>query len=433
MKKNIKLPTILGVLILVSGLVAGVFLINSRQIFKLGAQVEVSPKDVRIGNITDNSVTVTWTTDIESKGFIKWNKTSGNLSKVALEENSNPEKVHLVNILGIDKGSDIFFNINSNGNDYSNNNIPWQTSTLKQAIASNNLIVATGVILAQDGSTPAKATVHLLINGVTLSTITSSEGSWVIPISTYIESVPETTVIEINVNAGTKGVAQAVIYPSAIKTTPIILLGKTYDFRTITNSGGGSLPESKLSIPESVEVSSRFEINKDANQPSQNVVTLESIDEGEIITTTDPEFFGKGPVQTNIEVSIESELQTATISTDKNGVWNWSPPENLEPGEHTVTLKWSDTNGIIRTLTRKFIVSASEGPAFESTPSATPTITTAPNATTTPTSRATATSTSTAPPTPETGSLIPTFGLFIVGIGILLSSIYVWNKEYSQG
>ena len=433
MKKSIKLPTILGVLILVSGLIAGVYLINSKKIFKLGAQVEASPKDVRIGNITDNSVTVTWTTDIESKGFIKWNKTSSSLSKVALEENSTSESVHLVNILGIDKGSDVFFNINSNGDDYLNNNIPWQTSTLNQAIASNNLIVATGVILASDGNTPAKAIVHLLINGVTLSTITSSEGSWVIPISTYIESVPETTAIEINVNAGTKGVAQAVIYPTAIKTTPIILLGKTYDFRTITDSNDGSLPESKLSVPESVEASSRFEIDRDVSQPSQNIVTLESVDEGEIITTTDPEFFGKGPVQTNIEVSVESELQTVMVSTDKNGAWKWSPPNNLEPGEHTVTLKWSDANGVIRTLTRKFIVSASEGPAFESTPSATPIITAAPNATTTPTSRATATATSTAPPTPETGSLIPTFGLFIVGIGILLSSIYVWNKEYSQG
>jgi hypothetical protein len=428
MKKNLKLPTILGVLILLSGLVAGVYMINSKQIFKLGAQVEASPKDVRIGNITDNSVTVTWTTDIESKGFIKWNKTSGNLSKVALEENSNPEKVHLVNILGIDKGSDVFFNINSNGDDYLNNNIPWQTSTLKQAGTSSSSLIATGVILTQDGNTPANAIVHLLINGITLSTITSPEGSWVIPISTYIESISETTAIEMNVNAGTKGVAQAVIYPTAIKTTPIILLGKTYDFRTITDGSEGSLPESKLSVPESVEVSSRFEITRDVNQPSQNIVTLESVDEGEIITTIDPEFFGKGPVQTNIEVSIESELQTATISTDKNGVWNWSPPENLEPGEHTVTLKWNDSNGVIRTLTRKFLVSASEGPAFESTPSATTVASSTPLASTTP--RATSTSITTAPPTPETGSLIPTFGLFLVGIGILLSSIYVWNKEY---
>ncbi|HLD92327.1 MAG TPA: Ig-like domain-containing protein [Patescibacteria group bacterium] len=430
MKKRAKLPTILGILILVSSLIAGVYLINSRQVFKLGAQVESSPKDVRIGNITNNSVTVTWTTDVESKGFVKWNKTNANLSKVALEESSTQSNVHMVNILGIDEGSDVFFVINSNGNDFKNNSLPWKTNASKQAVTSNNSLYATGIILAQDGTTAASAIVHLLINGVTLSTITSPEGSWVIPISTYIESVPETTAIEISVNAGPKGVSQAVIYPTAIKTTPVILLGKTYDFRTITNGNEGSIPESKLSVPESVEASSRFEIDKSGGQPAQTSVTLESVDEGEIITTTDPEFFGKGPSKTNIEVSVESELQTVTVATDKNGAWSWSPPNNLEPGEHTVTLKWSDANGVIRTLTRKFIVSASEGPAFVATPSATTVASSTPSASTTP--RATSTSIATAPPTPETGSLTGTLGLFIMGIGILLSSIYVWNKEYAE-
>lgn len=430
MKKGVKLPTILGILILIFGLIAGIYLINSKQIFKLGAQVESTPKDVRIANITNNSVSVTWTTDIESKGFIKWNKTNNNLSKVALEESGNQSNVHFANILGIEEGSDVFFVINSNGKDFKNNDIPWQTKTLKKSVMSNNSIVATGVILSQDGTTPASAIVHLLINGVTLSTLTSSQGSWVIPISTYIESVPETTAIEINVNAGTKGVSQAVIYPTAIKTTPIILLGKTYDFRTLTVENGGSLPESKLSVPESVEVSSRFEIDKGKDQLTQTTVTLESIDEGEIITTTDPEFFGKGPSQTNIEVLVESELQSVIVTTDKNGGWTWNPPNDLEPGEHTVTLKWSDTNGVVRTLIRKFIVSAAEGPAFVATPSATTTASSTPLATTTP--RATSTSIATAQPTPETGSLTATLELFIMGIGMLLGSVYVLNKEYAQ-
>ncbi|KKP55687.1 MAG: hypothetical protein UR48_C0055G0008 [Microgenomates group bacterium GW2011_GWD1_33_9] len=349
MKKGVRLPTILGLLILISSLVIGIYSINSRQIFKLGAQVENSPKNVRIGNISNNSITVTWTTDTESKGFVKWNKTNGNLGKVALEEKSSQSSVHLVNILGLESSTDVFFAINSDGKDYKNNDIPWQSKTLNQIITADNLI-ATGVVLQQDGATPAEAIVHLTVNGFTLSTITSPEGSWVIPISNYIESVPETTAIEISINAGPKGTAQAVIYPTAINSTPIILLGKTYDFRTI-NSNQESLPKSNLSVPESIEASSRFEINRNEVQPTNSFISIDSVDEGEIITTVNPEFFGSGPSQTNIEVSVESELQTVTVATDKNGGWNWSPPNSLEPGQHTVTLKWTDANGIIRIYT----------------------------------------------------------------------------------
>lgn len=431
-----KIPAILGILILIIGIVAGVFLINSKQIFKLNAQIENIPKNVNVGNVTNNSITVTWTTDSESRGFVKWNKSKNNLSKVAVEEEVNQSNVHLVNIMNIDEDSDIFFTINSNGSDYKNNDIPWQSKTLKDSITPNSSLIAGGVILAQDGITPIRSIVNLTIDGAILSTTTSPEGSWIIPITTYIESVSNDTIIEININAGLKGVSQALIYPSAIKKTPVILLGKTYDFRTIEEDNDDNSPESKLSIPESIETSSRFEINKTDDTPTQTSVTVDSIKEGEIVTSTTPEFFGKGPENTAIEISVESELQSQSLTADKNGSWNWSPPENLEPGEHTITIKWVDISGITRTLTRNFTVSAAEGPAFESTPSASlsPSPSATPDVSATPTAKTSpkATATGSSQPTPETGSLTATLGLFIMGIGMLLGSVYIWNKSYAQ-
>lgn len=429
MKSKAKLPTLLGIFVLVSGLIAGIFLINSRQVFKLGAQVDSSPKEVRITNITNNSATVTWTTEIEAKGFVKWNKTKTNLNKVALEDGPQQSNIHSVNIIGIEPNSDFYFDINSNGKDYKNGDLSWQSKTLDYKVNSSNLLTASGVILMPDGNTPVDAIVYLTIDGKILSATTSSAGSWIIPISTYLEGVSETSVIEINVNAGPNGVAQAIIYPSAVKETPIILLGKSYDFRTINKTSESSLPKSNLSLPESVQVSSRFETNKIENSGEKSVVTLESINNGEIIMTTDPEFFGKGPTEASIEISVESELQTAVVATSKDGTWKWSPPTDLEPGEHTVTVKWIDVDGIARTITRNFVVSASEGPAFESTqsaslsspkPSSTPVPTISPNIA------------ATSIPVPETGSLTPTVGLFIMGIVMLLTSVFVWKKEYAQ-
>lgn len=454
MKKHIKLPTILGVLILVIGLIAGIFLINSRKVFKLGAEGDFAPKNVRISNITDDSLTITWTTDVKSKGFVKWGKSESSLSKVALEENIEKEFIHSANLLATGLNTKIYFQINSNGEDFDNSGISWQSKTLSEKITQKSSLMGSGTIFSIDGSTPAKAIVYLSIEGKILSTTTSQEGSWVIPISLFINPLPETTVVEISVIDGQGGTAQANIYPKTINETPIIIIGKIYDFRNYIPSASSDLPESQLTIPEAVEVSSRFEIDKTKIDFSNETVTLDSIDEGEIITTTNPEFFGSAPKSTEIEITIESELQTGSLISSSSGKWSWSPPANLEPGEHTITLKWRGEDGILRTLTRSFIIQAGEAPAFEATPSATPinqplqtaTPTNIPRATNTPTSVPTITSTpriSATPssiitstpsnsPLPESGSLTPTIGLFIMGVGVLMSSLFVWNKANAQ-
>lgn len=417
-------------------MIAGIYLINSRQVFKLSANVEAIPRDVRLTNITDTSLTVSWTTNIESKGFVKWGNTQGSLSKVALEENSEKNFVHSVNIIGTEIASNIFLKINSNTQDYDNEGVVWQIKTSNKKTVPGNSLIASGTVLMQDSKSPAKSLVYLTINGIVLSGITSEEGSFIIPISTFIENVPDSTAIgisataiEISVNAGINGTAQAIIYPKSIKSIPTMIIGKTYDFRSLIPNNSNEEPKSSLSVPESVTISSRFEVTKTETVSTTSTVTIDSIDNGEIITTTDPEFFGKGPQNTSIEIAVESELQEVALVTDSKGAWKWNPPNNLEPGEHKVTLKWRDASGILRTITRNFVVQAAEGPAFESTPSATPKNTAAASPSATP--KVTKTPTSTAPPTPETGSLTPTIGLFIMGIGILLSSIFVYKKSYA--
>lgn len=436
MKNHIKLPTILGLLVLTFGLMAGIFLIKKNQDFQLGANVAATPQNVRLSNITDVSLTVTWTTEVPSQGFVKWGTSNNSFSEVALEENNNEKQlVHSVNLTGITNSANVFIKINSEGQDYDNNGIPWQTTTLASGFLPRSPNLTSGTILQVDGVTPAKALVYLTINGKLLSNLTSDEGTFVVPVSSYIENLTDNTIIEISVQDGNGITSQAVIYPRAARSVPTMVMGKTYDFRTITANDNETQPESSLSIPESVEVSSRFEVTR--SEPTQTgEVTLESHDNGEIITTTDPEFFGSAPENTQIEISVESELQTDTVVADTTGQWDWSPPNNLEPGEHKVTIKWKDANGILRTLTRSFVVSAADGPAFESSssgnlitpsprPTQTPIATVAPVQTLIPSATAFATQM----PTPETGSLTATLGLFIMGMGVLLSSIFVYKKS----
>jgi len=438
MKKILKLPTILGLLILVVGVVAGIFLINSTSVFKLGAQQEAAPKNFRVSNITSTSITINWTTDIEAKGLVKWGQSESLLSKATLEEYSQPGFVHSTTINGLNPNSQVFLKINSNGTDWDNDGIAWQAKTLASESISSQTFNATGSIVDEVGNPPKGALVFVQAEGSTFSTITSANGSWVINLSSYLSQISDDTLLEISVNAGPQGSATAMIFASAAKNTPLIVLGKSYDFRTLEVNAAGVTPEGTLSVPESIQASSRFEVGGSSDITQNKNVTLDSHTEGEIITTTDPEFFGNAPKGTQIEILVESEAQTGVATAATNGKWKWSPPNNLGVGEHKVTVKWRDDNGIVRTITKTFIVSAAEGPAFEASSSGTtttPSPTAQPTSSATPKATATAQSLETTPSAiatetalPDTGTLTPTLVLFIMGILVLMTSVFVWNK-----
>lgn len=72
-KKN-KIPTILGIVLLLAGVFAGVFFLNVRQIFNLGATATNQPKNVRVSNIGDVGATLSWTTDVKTSDFISWGR-----------------------------------------------------------------------------------------------------------------------------------------------------------------------------------------------------------------------------------------------------------------------------------------------------------------------------------------------------------------------
>src|SRR4030043_1404707 len=84
---NIKrIPTIIGLIVLVIGLGTGIILINGRQIFRLNAKEEASPKNVRVSNINESSFSVSWTTAVVTKGFIKWGGKERTLNQTALDK-----------------------------------------------------------------------------------------------------------------------------------------------------------------------------------------------------------------------------------------------------------------------------------------------------------------------------------------------------------
>ncbi len=456
MQKKTKIPTILGVLFLVFGVAGGVVLVNREAIFGIGAAPESTPKDVRITNVTDTSFSVSWITDKPTTGFVKWGETS-NLGSTAQGDVSKGSITHSVTIKGLQKSKPYYFTINSGGQDYKNNGLPWNASTSGPLTLGVTRI--SGTILQSTGTPLEDALVYVDAPGMTQqSTLVSASGNWVLtlPISNKAE-----TLLDIYVQGGINGIATAQIYLPAANPIPPISLGKTYDFRTLTPTDPGGAPSSSVTLPNTEETAStsaqsRFSLDAKTTPTPSGVVTVESIDPNETVFTTRPEFFGEGPANTNITVKLNSEHEIVqTIRVGSTGDWKWTPPADLESGSHTLTITWRDAKGVLQTLTRSFVVEAEAAePAFVSTPSASKTPTAAPTKSPTPTAtpRATASATpiasASATPTvaptktprptvtPASGSALPaagsplaTFGLLSLGVSFVFGGIYLGFKS----
>jgi hypothetical protein len=401
-----KIPTLIVLVILIIGVVIGVFLVKNRQLFRLGASGQEAPKDVRVTNISETTLSVSWTTDAQTQGVVVWGDSQNSLGRTTVSETQSAN-IHYATITGLESSSSYFFKINSAGEVYDNNGIPWEAQTAADALAPSQPIVISGTLEDASGGSVANALVYVTAGGGTpLSTLSSEEGNWVVAVSNtrtqdlsgYVEIDESRTLVEISVQAGAQGTASALIYPASAKPAPPIVLGQSHDFKNLPPSLESGVPQAQIEVPEGQE-SSGFDVPEATGIPQTAAVTLESVESGEIVASSQPEFFGEGPPDTVITITVESDPVTDQVTVGEDGEWNWSPPDNLSPGTHQITLSWRDAGGILRTLTRSFVVQAAEEPAFVSTPSATPT--TRPSASPSPTSRPTPTTRLSATPTPR--------------------------------
>jgi len=433
-----KVPTILAIFILTLGVGVGVFLLQQTQTFRLGASGDSSPKNVRVTNLTDSSFTVSWTTDKSTVGYVKYGPSSP--TETVHPTNESASFIHSITISDLTPQTSYSIIINSNGDDYDNNDLPWQASTASVLAPPTSQIISGKVLLAS-GEPAGNVLVYTTTSSASpLSTITSASGEWNIPISnarttllnSYI-TITGTTLLEIFVEGGPLSIATAQIYAAAANPVPPITLGQVYDFRSETPTEEAELPEASLELPKEASntPTSGFQISETPASETESV-TLESLDESETIFTTTPQFFGSGPAGETITVTVESNNpQTDQVTINPDGSWDWTPPEGLAEGEHTITVTWQDESGLLHELSQLFVVQASEGePSFESTPSGstpspTPTIkpSPTPTASTTPTASPRVSIPSTESAVPVSGNNLPTIifaltGLLLIGAGI---------------
>jgi hypothetical protein len=460
MKKIKKLPTILGLLLVLGAIAGGVVLIKKGPTFFLKASPTLTPNQIKITNINDTSLTVSWITDEKTSGFIKYGAEINALTFTAADDRdqisgkTNNFNTHHVTLKNLKAASSYYFKIGSGGSLFDSNTQPYQVTTAKAASNPPPNDVAYGTVIDQSNNPTEGVIVYLsLANATPVSTLTKASGSWVIPLN-LIRSADlggwatydkEASIEEIFVQAGALGTATVVATTKNDSPMPKITLGQNFDFRKIAEV---KPEEEKTQMENEASGSSKFAVDALPTATPSSTATVSSElkiinpDDEENINTQKPEIMGTGPVGKTLTITVQSPATySGTVKVDSKGNWQWSPPANLEPGEHTVTASYLDENGEKQTVSHTFIVLASgesglpamtATPSGSSTPSPTPTtkaatISATPTATTSPTSTTSGRTSmpSTESGVPDSGYLTPTFLVFIMGLSLIALGLFL--------
>ncbi len=425
-----RIPTVLGVIILIAGLVAGVILVNMRTGFGTKAGPSESPKNLKISNLASSTFSVSWTTDTPLTGLIKYSEDPVRITTPAgdvrdqISGTSQSYNNHTVNVSGLSASKTYYFVIISGSGTYDDNGKPFQVRTATQAIAPPEDIIF-GKVVRDSGDAVNGGIVFVEAEGgQTLSTITKTDGTWRLNLANsrdkdgrVLTYDPEKTLLSIFVQAGNNGTATALTDTSKDKPVPDIVIGKNQSFvetgqlssvmedTASTQTGAGfQLEVSQLTLSEQLEATSSVKILN----PATN---------GEIIATDKPELRGKAPVGTVVKLTLNSVEMTQVVQADADGNWKWTPPQALEPGAHTLIVEYTDDANVVQRIIRTFTVLLSNQPAFTATPSATPTGITGISPTpTVVTSMPTTDSTDLT----DAGGLTTTLGLALLGVVMLL-------------
>lgn len=436
MHKAYKIPTLLGLIVLAGGLIGGIIMINSRQQLIPEAAASPMPQGVVLSNITDTSFTVSWTTMIPATGFIKL--TSQGKSDIIIldsrdknKSSQNKRTVHYVVVDSLTAAQTYKFVIGVDNGQFDQNGSPFSVQTVKILSSAPQSDIGSGVILSGNGQAAEGVIVYVqLPSGQLASALSGSGGGWAVPLSTirsengdsWLNYDLSATVYAVKVDGGPDGIAEAILTTAIDKPVPPIKLGNSYDFRKTKEPVSGAETGQTSNGAESLfDFSSLGPVT-----PLNEGITLDNPKkEGEVIYTDKPEFFGSGPTGYSVNIKIESVNPiTGETKVDSNGNWSFPATVNLNDGEHTITLQWTDANGIVQILKRSFVVNAASGdhPAYVSTPSATPTSksekltpTITPNKVVVP---------ATSSGIPKSGGLAPTVIIFILGLTLVITGLF---------
>lgn len=450
-----RIPTVVGLGLLILGVGAGIYLVGQGTSgFLPRASSDTVPKQVRITNVTDTGFSVSFLTDAAAPGYIRYGTAVNSFTTQTADDRDQLTNAvgsyttHHITVRGLQPQTQYYFRLGTGSRQlFDNNGQPFSVRTARRLDSPGEAKTAYGTILNAVGNPANNALVYVTAPGAApLSSLVKENGSWAVPLSSLRttdlsagKTLADADEVRIQV-VGTQ--AQELIETAAPVSALMPLNPLTFGQ---DNSAVTAQPSPSPTTEESTETSTDTTSSVAQETPGSSSTastfgTLFSEQEGtqvdvtapvriqlqdnEVISTTKPEFVGKAPANSYLQISVHSSTPyNGVVQTDASGNWQWSPPADLEPGQHTVTLTYTDENGAQQQIQRTFIVQAdSLLPAFVSTPSAQvePSPSPEPSPEPSPSPRVV---TPQATEQPVSGSTTTTFGLLFLGIAFFGAGI----------
>lgn len=239
-----KIPTLLGLGIIFSGIASGLYLVLSQQVYLSQAAPNLTPKNITITNITEDSVVISWQTNSPTASFITFGQKAADEETVLDDRDNNlpasvgpkPHQTHYVTLKNLLPKTTYLFKIIS-GKLTSD---PLKFEAAAPPANKSNFTPVIGSVLDED--TPLNdGIVYLAIgDAIVQSALVKTGGNFLIPLSqvskadltdTYPLTEDTTAKLIIRSNKGDTTVSFKLKANSA--PLPPIKVGQNIDLTTI--------------------------------------------------------------------------------------------------------------------------------------------------------------------------------------------------------
>lgn len=236
---KLKIPTLLGLGILLLGIITGTYLVLRDQVFYTKASPNLIPQNITLTNIDDNSITISWQTSSATPSFIIYGTTSANEQATLDDRDANKPNnytIHHITLKNLLPKTTYLYKIVSGK--YTSETLKFTTAS--PASSQNGFNPVIGSVL--DGDKPLNDGVaYLSVSGAVVQSATIKNfGNFIIPIS-FLRKIDLSDAFPLEKGAmakitikSDKGDASVLFkLESSAKPLPPIRLGQNLDFTTL--------------------------------------------------------------------------------------------------------------------------------------------------------------------------------------------------------
>ncbi len=411
MQNEPHVPTLVGILILLIGLGATIFLVENSTKFLSYAAPEDKPQQVTIANITDTSFVVSWVTQNRTNGFIKYKeKNPVSFLKIGYDNRDNMIKTsnrytHYVNISSLKSNTGYEVVIVSNQHEYNDNKLALKTGSLLPAPAQI-IDPAFGTLIDERNHPISEALAYVSFEGSQIiSSLVNTDGSWVLPLGEMRSQegnryfVPSNKDQERLFFIGREAQSTVVARIDNDAPLPPIRLGENYNF-------------TKLQASRSKVIFAQEQIGGTLVGTAGSSLHIDLPEANANIPSGKPAFKGTATADKKVIITLSGAASIVEkITSSSNGNWNWTPKDILIPGKYVVTVASFNTNNApVSQATAFTILKSGTSVLGDATPSASlaPSPTPLPSFSPSPSASV----------TPTTGNWEPT--VLVLAVGFLL-------------